>query len=138
MRKIKYGTLVAAALISAQSFAFTVQIANNTNDVCKLEHYDLKHGLLYTFPPLRVAPGDYEMFTLMSSSFRGPEIELFFKCGAKKINITSQENKWILKAGQIHATLEYTDPGITANYYIKQGSSLWGQAGNLTWNIESQ
>ena len=67
-----------------------------------------------------------------------PEIQLFYVCNGKKISFTSQENMWILWAGQIHAKLEYADPGITANYEISRGSSLFAQAGILTWDIVNQ
>ncbi len=136
MKAIKYSAPLLLALISFQAFAeVMVYVENDTDSICKLENKDLKHGLLYTYPPVRIAQSDVGIFRMMDSGFRGPEIELFFNCGGKKINVTCQENMWILWAGAVSAKLEYADPGITGIYQLETGSALWGQVGVIRWNI---
>lgn len=136
MKAIKYSAPLLLALISFQAFAeVMVYIENDTDNICKLVNKELKHGLLYTYPPVRIAQNDVGIFRMMDSGFRGPEIELFFNCGGKKINVTCQENLWILWAGAVSAKLEYADPGITGSYQLEAGSALWGQVGVIRWNI---
>jgi hypothetical protein len=130
MKAFKYGIAAGLALISVQSFAeVLVYIENDTPSICKLENKELKHGLLYTFPPVRVAPSQVGAFRMMDSGFRGPEITLYFNCGGKKINVTCQENLGFLWAGDVSAKLDYADPGITAHYQLEAGSFLWNQIG---------
>ena len=72
MRALKFGMVAAAALISVQAFGtMTVQITNNTNNQCVLDHYNLKHGSLFTLPPKLLAAGDDKMFTVNDSNFIG-------------------------------------------------------------------
>lgn len=135
MNLIKSTVATMLMLISFQSFAALVYIENDTDSICKLESRDLKHGILVTYPPVRIQPNKVEVFRMTDSGFRGPEIELFYNCGGKKINITSQENMWIIWAGGLSAKLEYADPGISGTYQLESGSALWNQAGVIRWRI---
>ncbi len=135
MDLIKRSAALLLMLISFQSFAALVYIENDTDSICKLESRDLKHGILVTYPPIRIHPSELGVFRMTDSGFRGPEIELFYNCGGKKINITSQENMWIIWAGSVSAKIDYADPGITATYQLESGSALWNQAGVIRWVI---
>ena len=140
MKALKYGIIAALALISAQAQAFLlVQLVNDTDAVCKLQNYDLRHGILWTAVPQRIAPSLAASFNADDSGYFGPEVELNYDCGGKKVSLNCQEDRWLFwTAGAVHARLDFADPGIIARAETEQGSYFWNQAGHIVWYIENR
>ena len=139
MKALKYGIIAALALVSAQSQAFLlVQIVNDTDAVCKLQSYELRHGILITAVPQRIAPSMDAAFNANDSGYFGPEVELNYDCGGKKISLNCQEDIGYFSAGNVHARLDFADPGIIARVTTQNGSYYWNQAGMINWTIENR
>ena len=138
MKAIKYWLIAITTLFSVQSYAylFLVQIINNTESVCKLDSYDLIHGVLYTYPSPRLLAGQSAGFYLDRSGFRGIEIKLNYTCGGKKICFTSHEHLSFISAAQVSAQLNYADSGITVRAETQEGSYNRDRGGVVNWFIE--
>lgn len=139
MKAFKYGILLALALVSMPSRAFLlVEIINDTDAVCKLQSYDLLHGILWSAVPQRIAPTLAGSFNADDSGFRGPEVVLNYECGDKKISLNCQEDMGFFSAGDVHARLISADAGIIARAETQNGSYYWNQAGVIRWFIDKR
>ncbi len=136
MKALKFGILAALALASVQAQAFLlVQLVNDTDTVCKLQNYELRHGRLITPVPQRIAANSDVAFNADDSGYYGPELELIYVCGNKKVMLNCQEDIGRFSAGDVHARLDYADPGISAQFTLQNGSYYWNQAGIINWTI---
>lgn len=120
---------IGLSVASSATLAFSygkmhVQISNNTADNCQLINQKLRHGKFDSAPPQTILANDSKTFDMNEStiSFFGPDVVLFYQCGAGKIQFEVQQNSSIAWGHTPKVTvLSSSSMNLTSN---NQSSSL--------------
>ncbi len=139
MKKITFGLLVA--LISSVLHAdkgcgyFNISITNNTNHACELLGYRAVAGSLVSDIPQVIPAGAATPFVVTQQSYLfRPTLLLEYRCGPRKVSLTSHQNFCFLEAGEVSGEV-YTSSDMHAKYINENGSFFLGLPGTIYWSI---
>lgn len=115
-----------------------IQVANFTQDTCRLVGSKTIHGNVMVSPPTSLMAGQSYPFDIMETGY-GPTEETTYQCGKEQITFRSHQGFCALflgGAGGVSATIVSHTPGITAKAITSEGSFFWGKPGQLNWEIQ--
>ena len=126
--------LVAKAEVAGSCGTIHIQVSNETGTSCKLSHFDIVHGIYEVFPPTQILAGDSKFVDIDQWGY-GPNIELTYDCGGKKVILKSQMNRSIFWGKTPSASILEQDRSLSVTHNEVSGSCFFLLPGVVNWVI---
>ncbi len=114
-----------------------ITITNQTGHSCVLINSHLKHGSYSDNTMTQhelINHSESAPLHLTQSALYGPDLELTYLCGSKRVVLKSQQDACHVASGAVHPKVLASDR-IKANFYKQQGSIIWSRHGEIRWML---
>lgn len=134
--------MVAMFLFSTVAWAnhcheLDLTISNQTGNTCVLINADLKKGHYFESTGAAheiINHAESAPLKLSQTTLSGPDVQLTYVCGSKRIVLEASQGICLLIAGSVHGRALLND-GVTVDVETQQGSFLWSRHGEVRWTL---